>query len=373
MPYQADIAIIGAGVIGLAIASRVAGENRDVYVLEKNGTFGREQSSRNSEVIHAGIYYRRDSLKARMCLEGNSLIYQLCDENGIAYRKCGKIIVATSEIEAAELEKLYMRGRDNGVPLRMLSRRELAQLEPNVKGMEAFLSPTTGVVDSYSLIKYFLSSARDSGANLVYRAEVTAIEKIPGGYKVGIKEPGGLSSLTTRVLINCAGLNSDRMAEIAGIDIVKAGYKLHWCKGEYYIVSGAGNRLINSLIYPVPMDISVGVHVCLDVDWRLRLGPLFYYVNEVNYSIDDSRKREFLESSMMRALPFIGPADLEPDSAGVMAMLQAKGEGFRDFVIRHEHDRGFPGFINLIGIESPGLTSSAAIAEYISQMINETL
>lgn len=157
MSYQADITIIGVGVIGLAIASSVARENRDVYVLEKNETFGQE----------------------------HGLIYELCDKNGIAYRKCGKIIVATSDREVVELEKLCRRGRDNGVPLRMLSRRELAQLEPNVKGIEAFLSPTTGVVDSYSLMRYFLGRARDNGANVVYRAEVINIEKISGGYKVG--------------------------------------------------------------------------------------------------------------------------------------------------------------------------------------------
>ena len=369
MSYQADIVIVGAGVIGLAIASQVTREGREVYVLEKNEAFGQEQSSRNSEVVHAGIYYERDSLKARMCLEGNGLLYELCEKNGIAYKKCGKIMVANNAVEAEELEKLYSRGKDNGVPLKMLSQREMVQLEPNIRGIAAFFSPTTGIVDSYALMRYFLGKARDNGAQIAYKTEVTGIEKVSGGYKIRVDD----FSFMTRVLINCAGLYSDKVAGMAGIDIDEANYKLHWCKGEYYSVTGGKNKLISRLIYPVPMAISVGVHVCLDVNWRLRLGPLFYYVNEVSYKVDDSRKEVFLESSMMKILPFIEPSDLEPETSGIMAMLQGEGEGFRDFVIRHEYDRGLPGFINLVGIETPGLTSSAAIARYVSRLVNEIL
>jgi len=371
MSHKADVTIIGAGVIGLAIASEVAKGCKEVYILEKNETFGQEQSSRNSEVIHAGIYYERDSLKTKMCLEGNSLLYELCQKNGIAYKKCGKIIVATNDVEAEELEKLYERGEDNGVPLRMLSRREMRQLEPNMRGVAAFLSPTTGIVDSYALMRYFLGKARDNGAEIAYKTKVISIVKTSDGYKVGVKDLSGVFSFTTKVLINCAGLYSNRVAEMAGIGVDEANYKLHWCKGEYYSVSGGKSKLINRLIYPVPMAISVGMHVCLDVDWRLRLGPLFYYVDEISYEIDDSRKTDFLRSSMMEALPFIKPSDLEPESSGIMAMLQAKGEGFRDFVIRHEYERGLPGFINLVGIETPGLTASPAIARYASQLVNE--
>ncbi len=373
MSYRADITIIGAGVIGLAIASQVTREGREVYVLEKRETFGQEQSSRNSEVIHAGIYYERDSLKTKMCLEGNGLLYELCEKNGIAYKKCGKIIVATNDIEAEELEKLYRRGNDNGVPLKMLSRREISQLEPNIRGTTAFFSPTTGIVDSYALMRYLIGKARDNGTQIAYKAKVIGIEKVLGEYKVKVEDLSGDFSFMTRVVINCAGFYSDKVAEMVGINIGEANYKLHWCKGEYYSVSGGRNKLINRLIYPVPMGISVGVHVCLDVSWRLRLGPLFYYVNEISYKVDDSRKKAFLDSSIMKTLPFMEPADLEPETSGVMAMLQGEGEGFRDFIIRHEYDRGFPGFINLIGIESPGLTSSPAIARYVSHLVNELL
>jgi len=373
MSYRADIAIIGAGVIGLAIASHVTRAGREVYVLEKNKTFGQEQSSRNSEIIHAGIYYEKDSLKAKTCLEGNSLLYQLCERNGIAYKKCGKIIVATSDIEAEELEKLFDRGKDNGVPLKMLSRGEMNRLEPNMKGLAAFFSPTTGIVDSYSLMRYFLGKAKENGTQVVFKTEVTGIEKVSGGYEVSVDDPSGGFSFMTRVLVNCAGLYSDKVAEMAGINIDEAKHNLHWCKGEYYSVSGGKNRLINRLIYPVPMTISVGVHVCFDVNWRLRLGPLFYYVDEISYKVDDSRKEAFLESSIVKALPLIEPSDLDPESAGIMAMLQGEGEGFRDFVIKHEYDRGLPGFINLVGIDTPGLTSSPAIARYVSHLVNEIL
>ncbi len=373
MTYRADITIIGGGVIGLAIASQVAREGREVYVLEKNEAFGQEQSSRNSEVIHAGIYYEKDSLKARTCLEGNGLLYEICEKNGIAYKKCGKIIVATDYVEAEELEKLYRRGKDNGVPLKMLSRKEMGLLEPNIKGIAAFFSPTTGIVDSYALMRYFLKKAKDNGMQIAYKTEVIGIEKISNGYKVKVNDASGDFSFMAGVVINCAGLYSDKVAEMAGINIDEANYKLYWYKGEYYSVSGGRNKLINRLIYPVPMGISLGVHVCLDVNWRLRLGPLFYYVEDISYKVDDTRKKAFLESSMMKALPFMKPSDLEPETSGIMAKFQGEEDGFRDFIIRHECDRGLPGFINLVGIESPGLTSSPAIARYVSRLVNELL
>lgn len=373
MSYKADITIIGAGVVGLAIAAEVAGKGREVYVLEKNESFGQEQSSRNSEVIHAGIYYRKEYLKAKLCLEANNLLYELCEKNGIPCIKCGKIIAATSDRENKGLEKLYNRGRDNGIPLKMLSRREMRQLEPELRGTAAFLSPTTGIIDSYALMRYFLAKAQTDDAHIAYKTKVVSIEKVSDGYKVSVEGPSGNFSFNTTVLINSAGLYSDRVSEMAGIDIDEADYRLHWCKGEYYSVSGGKNKRINRLIYPVPLHISVGAHVCLDVSWRLRLGPTFYYVDEINYKLDDSKREILLGSSIMKALPVIEPADLEPESAGILAMLQGEGEGSRDFVIRHEQDRGLPGFINLIGIESPGLTASPAIAKYVSRIVKEIL
>ena len=342
-------------------------------MLEKNETFGQEQSSRNSEVIHAGIYYPKDSLKAKMCMEGNILLYELCEKHGIGYRKMGKIIVATNDVEAKELEKLYERGKGNDIDLKMLSQREMGQLEPNIRGVAAFLSPSTGIVDSHALMRWFLEKARDNGAQVAYRTKVIGIEKVPGGYKVGVEDSSGSFSFMTRVLVNCAGLYSDKVAEMAGINVGEADYQLHWCKGEYFSVSNSKNKLVSRLVYPVPMAISVGVHICFDVEGRMRLGPLFYYVDEMDYKVDDSRRRVFCESSIMKVLPFIECSDLEPEMAGIKARLQGEGEDFRDFVIRHEWNKDLPGFINLIGIDSPGLTGAPAIAKYVSNLVDEAL
>jgi L-2-hydroxyglutarate oxidase LhgO len=220
-------------------------------------------------------------------------------------------------------------------------------------------------------MKYFLDKARGNGAHIIYKSKVVGIEKVSGGYEVRIDDPSGGTVFTTRVLINCAGLYSDRIAEMVGINIEEADYRLHWGKGEYYSVGGGKNRLINRLIYPVPEPVGPGIHTCLDVNWRLRLGPLFYHVDKMDYKVDDSRKSVFLQSSMVKSLPFIEPSDMEPETSGIMAMLYKQGEPVSDFIIRHEQDRGLPGFINLIGIDSPGLTASPAIARYVSRLIKE--
>ena len=222
-------------------------------------------------------------------------------------------------------------------------------------------------------MRYFLGRARDNGAQVAYRAKVFGIEKVSGGYKVRVEDSSGRFSFTTRVVINCAGLYSDKVAEMAGINADEANYRLHWCKGEYFTVTGGKNELINRLIYPVPTTMSVGIHVCLDVMGRMRLGPLFYYSNEIDYKVDNTRRKAFCESSIMKALPFIECSDLEPEESGIMAMLQEEGEDFRDFVTRDESDKGLPGFINLVGIDSPGLTSSPAIAKYVNNLVDEVL
>ncbi|HCP60551.1 MAG TPA: FAD-dependent oxidoreductase [Dehalococcoidia bacterium] len=373
MSYQVDIVIIGAGVIGLAVASRVAGGGRDVYVLERNETFGRETSSRNSEVIHTSIFYRKGSLNARTCAEGRALLYELCEKHNIAYKKIGKLIVAVDDAEMDALERLYHECKADGVELTILSRRELNRMEPDVTGVAAIFSPSTGIVDSYGLMGYFSGRARDNGVQMVYRTEVIGIDKVSAGYKVEVREPGGDFSFTTRVVINCAGFYSDKIAAMCGIDIIKAGYKLYYCKGEYYSLSPSKGRMVNYLVYPMLLPGGLaGIHTVSDVWGRTRLGPDFYYVDDIDYVMNSSRKQLFYDSAR-RLFPFIEYDDIEPESAGVMCRLYDKGEGFREFVIRHEDDRGFPGFINLIGIESPGLTSSPAIARHVGSLVDEVL
>jgi len=375
MSYQVDITIIGTGVIGLAIAAQVAREDREVYVLEKNQTFGQEASSRNSGVIHSGIYYPKDSLKAKTCVEGNALLYELCQKHGIGHRRIGKIIVATGDAEVNELEKLWERGKSNGVRgLRMLSRQELSNLEPNVRGIAALFSPSTGIIDSWTLMSHFVGKARDNGAHVAYGTEVTGIDRIPAGYEVSVEDRDGYFRFPTKVLINCAGLHSDQVARMVGIDVARASYKLHYCRGEYFSVGGGKSKLVSRLIYPVPKaeEAGLGIHVNFDLGGRMRLGPNAYYVDKIDYKVDDSQKRAFYDS-VARFLPFIEYDDLEPEMVGIRAKLQAGGEDFRDFVISHECDRDLPQFINLIGIESPGLTSAPAIAKYVGALVEEVL
>ncbi|HUV45543.1 MAG TPA: NAD(P)/FAD-dependent oxidoreductase, partial [Dehalococcoidia bacterium] len=274
MLAEIDVAIIGAGVIGLATAREIAQEKKEVFVFEKNRTFGLETSSRNSEVIHAGIYYPEDSLKAKLCVEGKSLLYELCDRHDIAYKKLGKIIVAASENETAQLEKLYEQGRKNGVDdLVLLSRTELKKLEPNVEARAGLLSPSSGILDSYTLLKFLYSQARGKGAEFVFDTEVIGIERAGAKYKIQIKDRDGISTFVAHVVVNCAGLNSDRIAQLAGLDIAKAGYKLHYCKGEYFSLSSKYRNLVSRLIYPTPEQAGHGIHLRQGLDGRVLLGP----------------------------------------------------------------------------------------------------
>jgi L-2-hydroxyglutarate oxidase LhgO len=375
MSYRADITIIGAGVIGLAIAAHVARESRQVYVLEKNESFGLETSSRHSGVIHCGIYYPHGSLKAKMCVAGNPILCELGERYGIGYRRLGKLIVATNDEETGELQILLDRGQRNGVEsLKLLSKREMKELEPNVEGVAAILSPSTGIIDSHGLMKYFITRAKDGGAQIAYKTKVVGIEKVADGYKVTVEDSQGKFSFITRTVINCAGLHCDKVAELAGIGIAKAGYKLHYCKGEYFSVGSGKNVLVKRLIFPVPPPklTGVGIHVTFDLEGRMRLGPSIHYVDTIDYAVDNQHKQLFYDS-VRRFLSFIEYDDLEPEMAGIRPKLQEPGGDFKDFAIRDESDKGLPGFINLIGIESPGLTASPAIAEYVASLIKDLL
>jgi L-2-hydroxyglutarate oxidase LhgO len=373
MSAEVDIIIIGAGVVGLAIAAEVSHTNKNVFVFEKNRTFGLETSSRNSEVIHAGMYYPDDSLKAEFCVIGNHLLYEFCDKYNINYKRLGKLIVAADDAETKELERLHNQGLKNGVSdLKMLTRDEIKLLEPNVEAVAGLLSPSTGVLDSHDLMRTFCGCAKENGGVFVFGAEVINIHRNAGGYEVGIQDSERTYSVSGRVVINAAGLFSDRVAQLAGIDVEKAGYKLHYCKGEYFSLNPKIRRLVNRLVYPVPEQAALGVHITLSLDDSMRLGPNVKYTNTIEYSVDESDKQEFYQAAH-RYLPSIEFEDLAPDFAGVRPKLQAKGKGFRDFVIRDETDKGLPGFINLIGIESPGLTASLAIAKYVAAMVKEIL
>ncbi len=373
MLAEIDVAIIGAGVVGLATADEIAQRKKEVFVFEKNHSFGLETSSRNSEVIHAGIYYPEDSLKTKLCVEGKSLLYELCEMSGIAHKKLGKLIVAANENEATQLEKLYKQGRKNGVnDLMLLSQAELKKVEPNIEARAGLLSPSTGILDSYSLLKFLYNQARERGVEFAFNTEIIGIEKAGARYKVQIRGQDGISAFVARVVVNSAGLNSDKVAQLAGMDIAKAGYELHYCKGEYFSLGSKYRNLVSKLIYPTPEQAGHGIHVTPGLDGRLRLGPNARYVEAIDYSVNETQKETFYDSAK-RFFPLVEPEDLAPEFAGIRPKLQAPGEAFRDFVIAHEEKMGFPGLINLIGIESPGLTASPAIARYVGKVVRELL
>jgi len=369
MPAEVNVAIIGAGVVGLAVAAEVARSKKGLLAFEKNRTFGLETSSHCSEVIHAGIYYPEDSLKARLCVEGRNRLYELCQRYEVDHSRLGKLIVAVNEGEVSQLEKLYQQGIRNGVTdLRLLSLKELKKLEPNIAGVAGLFSPSTGIVDAHSLMKFYHHQARGRGAEFIFNTEVVGVERVGGGYKVLIRDREGISSLTTNYLINSAGLNSDKIAYLAGIDTNQAGYQIHYCKGEYFSLDSRWQYLVSRLVYPVPEQAGLGVHITSSLDGRMRLGPNVRYVDEIDYQVDETKVTAFYESGR-KFMPRLELEDLVPDFAGIRPKLQAPGEAFRDFVIADEGEKGFPGLINLIGIESPGLTACPAIARYVAEML----
>ncbi|MHB9154966.1 MAG: NAD(P)/FAD-dependent oxidoreductase [Endomicrobiales bacterium] len=362
-----DITIIGAGVVGLAVAARLARPGRTVLVVEKNPGFGRETSSRSSEVIHSGIYYPKNSLKARLCVAGNALLYDYCSREGIPHAAPGKIVIASTGEERERLEALKRNGGENGVSgLQLIGAEELKKREPEVAARAGLFVPSTGIVDTHALMQRLLAQAREGGALIAFDTEVSAITKTTAGFTVRTKREG--FAFETALLVNCAGLHADRIASFCGIDPDTARYRLHYCKGEYFRLRGPLRG--RALIYPVPDEKMhvLGVHLTRDLAGGVRFGPNAFYVGDLDYSVDEKRRDEFWRD-VRRYLPGISPEDLSPDTSGIRPKLQGPGDGFRDFVIRREADRGLAALVNLIGIESPGLTSCLAIAEYVEGLL----
>ncbi len=367
---KVDITIIGAGAVGLSISEKLSRSGKEMILLEKHDGFGRESSSRNSEVIHAGIYYPKTSLKTQLCIEGNRLLYDLCEEKGLPYNRLGKIIIANSEDESGQIHELLKCGESNGVKgLKLISSSEIKKLEPHVKGVSGLYSPDTGILDSHSLMHYYEQESIRNGVTVAYNCEVIGIEKSKDGYVIEILDADGENfKILTEILINSSGLNSDKIASLLGIDIDLVGYRLHPCKGEYFSISNRHKGKVKHLIYPVPTKLSLGLHAVVELDGRLKLGPNAFYVDEINYDINLEHSIDFFKSAA-RYFDFLEETDLQADQAGIRPKLQKPGEAFRDFIIKEESDLGFPGFINLIGIESPGLTAAPAIARLVFEMI----
>jgi len=372
---DAEITIIGAGVIGLAIAEKVSESNNNVFLLEKHLKFGQEISSRNSEVIHAGIYYPKGSLKAKLCVEGKRLLYDYCKKFDIPYYNCGKLIVATSEEELSIIEAIRQTAIDNGVDdLIVVEKEEIAVMEPNIFALRALFSPSTGIVDSHSLMKQYETNTINNGGQIVYSSEVIAIKKVNGGYEITLSYADNKEyTFSTRAVINSAGLTSDRISEMAGMQ--DDNLKILFCKGEYFRLKTPKNKLISRLIYPVPVHNleGIGIHVTIDLGGGVKLGPDVTYLqsNIYDYTVDPLKQEAFFRSAR-KFLPFLEFDDITPESAGIRPKIQKPGDPVRDYYIMEESRRGCPGFINLIGMESPGLTSSIAIAQYVREIVDNT-
>jgi L-2-hydroxyglutarate oxidase LhgO len=371
---KVDIIIIGAGVVGLALGAELSKLGKDVVILEKHSTFGMEASSRNSEVIHAGLYYPADSLKARFCIQGQNLLQDLCQKQQIRFLKTGKLIVATCAAEEKLLLHLYTQARRNGVSsLQILELRQIRQIEPEITASLALYSPETGIIDSHQLMQYYETTAQNQGVIPVYNCEVTGVEKKSDFYALRVQETDGtIYEIGCSLLINAAGLGSDRIAQLLPMDIERLGYRQYPCKGEYFKIADRHNQRIRHLVYPVPGSNNLGIHATLKLDGTVILGPNAFYIQEMNYQVKTEHSTEFFESARV-FLPWLEPEDLTPDQAGIRAKRQGPGQNFRDFIIQEESPNGFPGLINLIGIESPGLTSAPAIALYVKQIISSML
>jgi L-2-hydroxyglutarate oxidase LhgO len=371
---MADVSmtVVGAGAVGLAVAARLVRRHPDLVILERRERPGQETSSRNSEVVHAGLYYPPGTLKALLCVEGNRRIYELADQHGVPCRRITKIIVAIAEAEVAHLEKLLKQGEANGVRLQMLTGAECLALEPNVPAVAGLLSPDTGIVSAHGLMDFFLHEARSAGATVQLCTELITLDRHDAGYELMVKTGPTIESFTSERVVNAAGLESDTVASLAGIDLDAAGYRLHYWKGSYFAVASAKAKLLSRLVYPVPNALSLGTHAVLGLDGRVRFGPDAEHVPDraLDYRVDESKRAAFGES-VRRLVPAITDDDLAPDLAGIRAKLQGPGEGFRDFVVAEESARGLPGLVNLIGIDSPGLTSAPAIADRVAELLGE--
>jgi len=371
---KVSIAVIGAGVVGLAVAAELSKKTKDIVLLEKESSFGQHTSSRNSEIIHAGIYYPKDSLKAKFCVEGKKLLYAFCEENQIPFRKLGKIIVAVEEKEIVQLQELERKAKANGVDdLSWLDKKQIEELEPEVSAVSALFSPSTGIIDSHSLMRCLEQKAKDNGVIISYGSEVMGIRYEGRGtkdegrrYVININ---GEEMLEAEILINSAGLYSDKIAVMVGIDIKKSYYQLHYCKGEYF--SYRKPSFLKHLVYPVPeAEVkSLGIHSVIDLGGNLKFGPSAEYVDSIDYRVDPTHRNHFA-AAVKNLFPKVEEEDLIPDQAGIRPKLQGPGEAFRDFVIKEESQKGFPGLINLIGIESPGLTACLAIARYVASLVS---
>ncbi|WP_417453820.1 NAD(P)/FAD-dependent oxidoreductase [Kiloniella sp.] len=362
---QVDCVVIGAGVVGMACARALALSGREVIVIEKESMPGSEISARNSGVIHAGIYYPHNSLKAELCVKGKELLYQYCQGHAVPYNNCGKLIVATTTSEEKTLEDIKQRAIRNGVDdLCYLSASEIKDREPELHATKALYSPSTGIVDVHNLILAFQGDLENHGGMIAFNTPVTGGDV--SNHRI-ILHTGGESpmALQAKTVINAAGLHAPTLAASLTHfpkDCVPA---LFYAKGNYFSLSGKAP--FSNLIYPVPEAAGLGVHVTLDMEGQIRFGPDVEWVETLDYEVSSDRSKPFYEA-IRRYWPDLKDGTLTPDYSGIRPKLQAPGDPAVDFVIQDNKTHGIPGLTNLFGIESPGLTASLAIAEKVQTL-----
>jgi L-2-hydroxyglutarate oxidase LhgO len=354
-----DAVVIGAGVVGLAAARELALAGRVVVILEAEDAIGTHTSSRNSEVIHAGIYYPSGSLKARACVAGKELLYEYCAAHGVPHRRSGKLIVATDPSQIPELKSIQDKAHANGVTdVTQMEREEALRLEPALSCVAALHSPSTGIIDSHALMLAYLGDAEDRGAMLALKTRLLGAQVVPGGFVLHTNE----MDVRCSALVNSAGLRAPSVARgIEGYDEKLAPRELY-AKGNYYSLTGRAP--FSRLVYPVPEPGGLGVHVTLDLAGQARFGPDVEWTDRIDYTVDPKRADRFY-AAIRRYWPALPDGALAPGYAGIRPKTAGPGEPAPDFAVQGPRSHGIPGLVHLFGIESPGLTASLALAALV--------
>jgi L-2-hydroxyglutarate oxidase LhgO len=361
----ADCVVIGAGVVGLATARAMARKGREVLILESEDAFGTATSSRNSEVIHAGIFYVHGSLKERLCIEGRDKLYSFCDAYGVTYKRTTKLVYAQDDSQLEGLKKLQAHAADSGVYMTWMSRDDVKRIEPNLECAAALHSPLTGIVDSHAYMLALLGDAEKNGAAIAYNSPVTGGRADGDGVILDVGGDAAISLKATTV-INCAGLGAQGLS--SAITGIKAGSvpPQHYAKGNYFYLSG--KPPFTRLVYPLPGKASLGLHYTLDLSGQGRFGPDIEWVKTLDYQVDEGREASFYEA-IRKYWPGLPDGALRPGYSGIRPKIQGPGDPAKDFVIQTPAETGVNGFVALYGIESPGLTSSIAIADYVADRV----
>lgn len=361
---RVDCIVIGAGVVGLAVARALAQRGREVVILEREGAIGTGISSRNSEVIHAGMYYPPGSLKARLCVAGNRMLRKYASAHGVEFKMAGKLIVATDAEEEKALATILERGHANGVTgLTAISGTEAKAMEPSLRATLALFSPDTGIIDSHALMLALQGDGEAAGAVVAFQAPVIGGRIRDGAIELDI---GDGTHIKARSLVIAGGLNACRLARAMGVPGVPQDYL---CKGNYFTLTG--KTPFGRLVYPVPVSAGLGVHYTLDMAGRGRFGPDVEWIDEEDYRVDPTRAESFY-AAIRRYWPGLPDGALEPAYAGIRPKIQPPGAPAADFMIAGPQQHGVPNLVALYGIESPGLTSSLALAELVSNLITES-